>query len=83
MIKYLPDNAGDLRDMGSIPVLGRSSGRGHGTSSVLGWRIPWTEKPGRLRSIEPHRVGHELPTNSKTVLKIKLMLKKRERIRPS
>ena len=59
MIKHLADNAGDLRDMGSIPGLGRSSGGGHGASNVLGWRIPWTEEPGRLRSIEPHRVGHE------------------------
>ena len=27
-------------------------------SSVLAWRIPWTEKPGRLRSMGSHRVGH-------------------------
>ena len=27
-------------------------------SSVLAWRIPWTEKPGRLQSIGSHRVGH-------------------------
>ena len=28
-VKNLPANAGDVRDMGSIPVLGRSSRRGH------------------------------------------------------
>ena len=28
-------------------------------SSVLGWRIPWTEKPGRLQSMGLHRVGHD------------------------
>ena len=28
-------------------------------SSVLAWRIPWTEKPGRLKSMESHRVGHD------------------------
>ena len=28
-------------------------------SSVLDWRIPWTEKPGRLESIETQRVGHD------------------------
>ena len=28
-------------------------------SSVLAWRIPWTEKPGRLQSMGSHRVGHE------------------------
>ena len=26
----------------------------------LPWRIPWTEEPGRLRSIGSHRVGHDL-----------------------
>ena len=25
---------------------------------VLAWRIPWTEEPGRLQSIESQRVGH-------------------------
>ena len=28
-------------------------------SSVLAWRIPWTEKPDRLQSMGSHRVGHE------------------------
>ena len=28
-------------------------------SSVLAWRIPWTEKPGRLQSMRLHRVGHD------------------------
>ena len=42
-------NAGD---MGLIPILGRSPGEGNGThSSILGWRIPWTEEPGRLLSM--------------------------------
>ena len=27
-------------------------------SSVLAWRIPWTEKPGGLPSTGSHRVGH-------------------------
>ena len=26
-------------------------------SSVLAWRIPWTEEPGGLQSIGSHRVG--------------------------
>ena len=30
MIKKLPANAGDVRDLGSIPRSGRSSGGGHG-----------------------------------------------------
>ena len=28
-------------------------------SSILAWRIPWTEKPGRLQSIGSQRVGHD------------------------
>ena len=28
-------------------------------SSILAWRIPWTEEPGRLESIESHRVRHD------------------------
>ena len=27
-------------------------------SSVLAWRIPGTEEPGGLQSVEPQRVGH-------------------------
>ena len=30
MVKNPPANAGDIRDAGSIPGSGRSSGRGHG-----------------------------------------------------
>ena len=28
-------------------------------SSILAWRIPWTEQPGGLQSMESHRVGHD------------------------
>ena len=28
-------------------------------SSILAWRIPWTEEPGRLQSIGSQRVGHD------------------------
>ena len=27
-------------------------------SSILAWRIPWTEEPSRLQSIGSQRVGH-------------------------
>ena len=27
-------------------------------SSILAWRISWTEVPGELWSMGPHRVGH-------------------------
>ena len=28
-------------------------------SSILAWRIPWTEEPGRLQSIGSQRVRHD------------------------
>ena len=28
-------------------------------SSVLAWRIPWTEEPSRLQSMGSQRVGHD------------------------
>ena len=28
-------------------------------SSILSWRIPWTEEPGRLKSTVSQRVGHD------------------------
>ena len=28
-------------------------------SSILAWRIPWTEEPGGLQSMGSHRVGHD------------------------
>ena len=27
-------------------------------SSIVAWRIPWTEEPGRLQSMQSQRVGH-------------------------
>ena len=56
-------NAGDL---GLIPGSGRSLDRedplekGMGThSNIFAWRIPWTEKPGRLQSMGSQRAGHD------------------------
>ena len=34
-------------------------------SSILTWRIPWTEKPGRLQSMGLQRVGHDWVTSIK------------------
>jgi len=28
-------------------------------SSTVAWKIPWTEKPGRLQSMGSQRVGHD------------------------
>ena len=35
LVKNLPANAGDARDMGLIPGLGRSPGRGNGNPEYL------------------------------------------------
>ena len=58
-------NSGDL---GLIPGSGRSPGRGTGAthSSILAWRIPWTEESGRRQSMESQRVGHNWATNTFT-----------------
>ena len=33
-------------------------------SSILAWRIPWTEEPGGLQSMGLQRVGHDWATNT-------------------
>ena len=46
------ESACNAGDPGSIPGWGRSTGEGMAThSSILAWRIPWTEAPGRLQSM--------------------------------
>ena len=47
VVKNLPANAEDTRDAGSIPGLERSLGEAT-HSSILAWKIPWTEEPGGL-----------------------------------
>ena len=48
--KNLPANAGDARDVGSIPQLGRFPWRRkwQPTHVFLAWKIPWTVEPGGL-----------------------------------
>ena len=48
VVKNLPANAGDGRDMGLIPESGRSPGEGNDNLHILAWKIPWTVEPGRL-----------------------------------
>ena len=60
LVKNPTANAGDIRDMGSIPGSGRSPGGGNGNSLQYSYlRIPWTEDLGRLQSIGLQRVGHD------------------------
>ena len=63
VVKSIPVNAGDIRHTGSIPGSGRSPGTGSGNySSILAWRIPWTEEPGGLQFMGLQRVGHDWVT---------------------
>ena len=44
-----------------VPSLGREDPleKGMATHSrILAWRIPWTEQPGRLQSMDSQRVGY-------------------------
>ena len=59
VVKNPPTNARDMRDVGSTPGSGIYPKEGHGThSSILAWRIPWTEEPGGLPSMGSQRVRH-------------------------
>ena len=60
MVKNPPANAGDIRDVGSVSGWEDPLAEGMAAhSSILAWRIPWTEEPGGLPSIGSHRVGHD------------------------
>ena len=49
MVKNLPANAGDTRDEGLIPGLGRSPEEEMAThSGILAWKRSWIEEPGGL-----------------------------------
>ena len=58
VVKKLPANAGDNKD--GVQSLGWEDPLEKGMasySSILAWRIPWTEEPGGLQSIRSYRVG--------------------------
>ena len=57
VVKNLPTNEGNV---GLSPRLGRSLEKEMAThSSILAWRIPWTEEPGGLQSMGSQRVRHD------------------------
>ena len=74
MVKNPPANAGDIRDVGSIPGSGRSPGVGNGNSLQYSYLENPIEEPGGLQSKGYNRVGHDWinlaqhSTNSKTVI---------------
>ena len=59
MVKNPPANAGDSRDVDSIPRSRRPLEEEMAThSSILAWKIPWTEEFGGLQSTGLQRFGH-------------------------
>ena len=60
VVKNLLPNARDIRDAEFDPWVRKiPPEEGMAThSSILTWRIPWTEEPGGLWSIGSHRVGY-------------------------
>ena len=60
MVKNLPAKAGDVETQ--VQSLGGEEPleKGMAThSSILAYRIPWTEEPGRLQSMGLQRVRHD------------------------
>ena len=59
-VKYLPSmQVTRVRSLGGDDPLEKEM-TNH--SSILAWRIPWTEEPGGLQSMGLQRVGHDLAT---------------------
>ena len=60
MVKNLSANAGDIRDMGLIPLSGRSSREEHGSPLCYpSLENPMDEEPGGLQFIVSPRVRHD------------------------
>ena len=60
LVKNLPANAGDARDMSSILSQSHPPEKEMATrSSILAWRIPWTEESGRLQFMRSQRAGQD------------------------
>ena len=59
VVKNPPAHARDVRVVSSIPGKGRCPGGEHGNSSILAWRIPWTEEPSKLQFTGPQRVRND------------------------
>ena len=64
MVKYLPAIQETwIRSLGREDPLEKGKST---RSSILAWRIPWTEEPGGLQSMGSQRVRHEGVTNTFT-----------------
>ena len=56
---YLPKQETRIQSLVREDALGKEMAT---HSSVLAWRIPWTEEPGGLQSIGSQRVEHDRAT---------------------
>ena len=57
MVKYLPTmRETRVQSLGWKDPLEKEKAT---HSSILAWKIRWTEQPGRLQSMGPQRVGHK------------------------
>ena len=57
MVKNQPASARDIKRRGFDPWEDALEEEMSTRSSILAWRIPWTEEPGGLQSIGLQRVG--------------------------
>ena len=58
---HLPKQEMQVRSLGQEDPLEKEMAT---HSSILAWRIPRTEEPGRLQSMRSQRVGHHGATNT-------------------
>ena len=56
VVKNPPANEGELRSLGQEDPLKEEMST---QSSILAWKVPWTEKPGGLQSMGSQRVRHD------------------------
>ena len=56
VVKNPPANEGELRSLGQEDPLKEEMST---HSSILAWKVPWTEKPGGLQSMGSQRVRHD------------------------
>ena len=60
VLKSLPASAGDVRNVDGSLHQEDPLEEGMAThSSILAWRIPWTEEPGEMQSVGSQRFGHD------------------------
>ena len=55
VVKNLPASTGDIGEVGWEDPLEEKMAT---HSSILAWKIPWTEAPGELQSMGLQRTGH-------------------------